>query len=212
MPKVITFYGEKTIDETNEILIRIKGAFGTSGIGIIGNTYFIWLLTTAADCITAGNVWRTAQDKAIETDAPNDHLLAAAKMDLFHTALHGIAVQANTQRTGNEVALASTGLTMAKPGEEVGQMDQAVINSIDPVKGVTGRAEINIVKSLKYCHGTYIEVKNMATGAVVEKHSTDKHILIVDGFIHGVDYEVRVCYDGTDKTKVWSDWKPFLGE
>jgi len=33
----------------------------------------------------------------------------------------------------------------------------------------------------------------------------------MDGFIHGTDYMVRVCYDGTDVTQVWSDWTPFQG-
>jgi len=212
MSKLRTNYTKETIDGTNKILIRIKGTFGTSGIGIIGNTYFTWSGTSAADCITSGNTWRSAQDKAEETGAPNDHLIAKAKMGLFHAALQGIAIQANTQHTGNEVALKSTGLTMALQGEEVGEMEQAVINSIEHVAGVAGRAEMNIKKTKLFNHGTNIEVKNMATNVVVSSHSTDKHIIILDGFTRAVEYMVRVCYDGTDKTKVWSEWFPYLGQ
>jgi hypothetical protein len=212
MIKLITFYEGKTIDELNTILVRIKGTFGTSGIGIIGNTYFIWSLTSAADCISKGNLWRTAQDKAIETNAKNDHLLADAARLAFCEALQGIAQQANTQKGGNEVALVSTGMTMALPGDEVGEMAQAVIKSIDPVPGIAGRGKMTIVKSLKYCHGTNIQTKNLLTGEIISSHSTDKHIIIMDGFLHNVDYEVRVCYDGTDKTLVWSEWFPFQGK
>ena len=58
--KLRTNCADKTIDQTNSILIRIKGTYGTSGIGIIGNTNFVWIGTVAADAITAGNLWHTA--------------------------------------------------------------------------------------------------------------------------------------------------------
>jgi len=211
MEKVITDYKEKTHAEMDEIWIRIKSTWTSSTTGIPGNTYYVFTGTAEADVIVAGGNYKTARDKAIASKAPMDEKAANDAMGVFAAKLQIIAEQVNTQQGGNATALASTGLTMAKIGEGVGQMDKAVINSIEAVDGITGRASINIVTSKKYCHGTYIQTQ-IGGGAIVETHSTDKHIIIQDGFVHGTDYMVRVCYDGTDKTRVWSEWFPFLGK
>jgi len=211
MEKVITDYTQKTLVEMDEIWIRIKSPWTSSTTGIPGNTYYVFTGTVEADVILAGGNYKTARDKAIASKAPMDEKAANDMKDIFAEKLKAISVPVNTQQGGNATALASTGLTMAKIGEGVGQMDKAKINSIEAVDGVAGRAEINIVKSAKYCHGTYIQTQ-IGGAPIVETHSTDKHIIIQDGFVHGTDYMVRVCYDGTDKTRVWSDWFPFLGK
>ncbi len=213
MAKLIEFYENKTIPETDEIRIRINSVFGTTGMGISGNTNFTMIHAEDVNVLAGGVVWRTAQDKAANRNEI-DIRHAEEKMLAFQKLLKVYAVEANRQHGGtsvlaDEVALETTGMTLAKPGEEVGQMDQAVITTIEAVKGVTGRAKITVQTSKKYCHGTYVEITEVVSGEVTIEHSTDKHIVIIDGMKHGKDYQVRVCYDGTDKTRVWSDPKPF---
>ena len=215
MNKLIEFYEDKTIPETDEIRIRINSVFATTGMGISGNTNFTMAHSEDVNVLAGGVVWRTAQDKAASRNEM-DISHAAEKMVAFQKLLKIYAVEANRQHGGtsvlaDKVALESTGLTMAKPGEEVGQMDQAVITDIEAVKGVTGRAKITVQTSKKFCHGTYVEITDVLTGVVTIEHSTDKHIVIIDGLKHLTDYSIRVCYDGTDKTRVWSDPKPFTG-
>lgn len=204
-------FSRKTIPETLEILARIKGPFGTTGMGLIGNSNITYPGTTAADCITKGQAFSDKHDEA----ASGDHLkVLAAKglMDEFHVLLKGIAKQSNLDLIGEELFLESTGLPLAKEGTTAGVMDKAVINSVNGVDGVTGRGAFDIVKTKKFCHGTYIEVQDVATGIVTQYHTQEKYKFFLDVFTRKVDYMVRVCYDGTDKTKVWSDWKPFLGQ
>lgn len=210
MAKLITYYKHKTQEQTNKLLIRIKKDFALTKMGIIGNTYIDFSGTSDVDCITAGNIWRTAQDRA-EGGNEMDILAARLLMGIFHDHLKIIATQANTLLIGNEVGMKSTGLTMALPGEEVGEMDKPIINSIRPVDGVAGRAMLNMVTSKLFNHGTHIEIKDTKTDDVVAKHSKDKHIIQIDGFVRATDYLVRVAYDGTDPTIVWSEWIPYLG-
>ena len=203
-------FSRKTIPETLDILARIKGPFGTTGMGLIGNTNIAYTGTTATDCINKGQAFSDKHDEA----ASGDHLkelAAKGLMDDFHILLKGIAKQSNALLTGNELALESTGLPLAKEGTTTGVMEKAVINSINGVDGVTGRGAFDIVKTKRFCHGTYIQVQ-IVGGATVEYHTQEKHKFFLDVFTRNVDYMVRVCYDGTDKTKVWSDWKPFLGQ
>lgn len=209
--KLITDYSKKTIEQTNEIRIKTEKNFVTEGMGLLFNTHISFTGTTAADCITGGTTWRTAQNRAVSGNEV-DVLDAEAKLILYHALLKGIAVQANTTHPGNELTLVSTGLTMAKVGEEVGEMDKPVIKSVVAVEGVAEHADINFNTSKKTCYGTHVEVKNVATGAVVYKHSKHKHIVRIDGCLHAIDYMVRVAYDGTDETRVWSEWFPFLGQ
>src|SRR5665213_902592 len=156
MEKVIPFYEQMTHAEMDEIWIRIKSPWTSSTTGIPGNTNYVFIGTAEADVILAGGNYKTARDKAIASKAPLDEKAANDAMGVFAEKLQIIAEQVNTQQAGNATKLASTGLTMAKIGDGVGQMDKAVINSIDAVDGVAGRASINIVTSKKYCHGTYI--------------------------------------------------------
>ena len=215
MVKLITDFSHKTKPQLLTLGVRIRKPFATTGMGLVGNTYFTWTGTSAADCVTAGNDYRDAVDDN-EGGGELTELAEKAAREIFIEKLKGIAVQGNTQQSGteaaNEVALASTGLPFAEEGGEVGEMDKASINHIDPVDGVTGFADANIKTSQKTCYGTHIEVQNVATGIIVYSHSRRKHIIRIGGFTHGVDSMVRVAYDGANPTIVWSDWFPYLGK
>jgi hypothetical protein len=208
--KLITFYGNKTQPEMDEIWIAIKSPWTASTTGLTGNTWFAWTGTVLADALDKGAAYKLARDKAIASNATLDIDAANAAMLEFAVALGAISKQANLLQLGNNLALKSTGLVMAEAGGSVGVMDKAKINSIDKIDGVAGSAKMNIVKSEKFCHGTYIQTQ-VAGGPIVTTHSNDKKIIILTGFLHNVDYMVRVCYDGTDVTQVWSDWTPFQG-
>ena len=205
----------KTIQETLDIYAKIKGPFGTTGIGLVGNSNFTYTGTSGPDCVADGLAFSDAHDLA----AGGDHLkvlAAEGKMVIFHGSLSGIAKQSNLQHTGNELELETTGIPLALEGNGVGTMAKAVITSVEGVDGVTGRAVYTIVKSKKFCHGTYIQVQDIlplgAFGPIREYHTQLKHIFELDVFTRGVDTQTRVCYDGTDKVRVYSDWKPFMGQ
>jgi hypothetical protein len=208
--KLITFYEQKSQDDLDKIYIAIKSPWTSSTTGLTGNTWFTWTGTVLADALDKGAAYKLARDKAIASNATLDIDAANTAMLAFAVALGAISKQANLQQLGNNLALKSTGLTMAEAGGSVGVMDKAIIKSIEKIDGVAGSAKINIVKSEKFCHGTYIQTQ-VAGGPIVTTHSNDKKIIISTGFLHNVDYMVRVCYDGTDVTQVWSDWKPFQG-
>ena len=210
MGKLITYYGGKTQDEMDEIWIAIKSDWTSSSTGLNLNPNFTWTGTVLGDVLAKGAAYKLARDKAKTSNAKMDIDAANFAMGEFAVALGVISKAANLQRLGNNLALKSTGLTMAEAGGEVGVMDKAVIKSIDFIDGVEGGATLIIVTSEKFCHGTYIQ-RQVAGGPIETLHSNDKHKIILGGFLHGVDYMVRVCYDGTDVTQMWSDWKPFLG-
>ena len=183
MEKVITDYSHKTIDETNEIWIKVKGPFSPTRTGLVGNTNIVWVVTvggtTATDCIAAGLAWRNKQDEAV-TGSDMIKLAAKTLMGTFHDTLKVVSLEANVGLGGNELGLVSTGLTMAKPGDEVGQMDQAIINSLDRVAGVAGRCKVNIKTSQKFCHGTNYEYRKVGSTDVISGHSNEKHIFFIE--------------------------------
>jgi hypothetical protein len=58
-------------------------------------------------------------------------------------------LQSNVLLGDNFLGLTSTGLTMARPGEEVGEMDQPTIGTINAVSGVAGSADVTFDTSEK---------------------------------------------------------------
>jgi hypothetical protein len=215
MSKLKEYYEGETIDATDKIRIRTTSNFGTSGMGIIGNSGFTFTHSEDTNFVAGGVTWRTAQDKA-ESGNGMDIRAAESKMEDYQKLGKILAAECNRQRggtglTADEVILESTGLPLAKVGEEVGVMDKPVINSIEPVDGIAGRGVFNIKKSTKFCHGTHIQIQDVLTGTITQQHSRLKHIFPIDGYVHNKDTMNRVAYDGTDETLVWSDWKPFQG-
>jgi hypothetical protein len=209
--KLKTNYDNSSIDDMDTIYIRISKTFGTTGMGIVGNSNITYEGSSAVNCVAGGAAWREAKGDA---EGGNEMQIKLAETTLitFKGLVRGIALQSNVLLGGNLLGLTSTGLTMAKPGEEVGEMDQPTISSIEAVHGVPENADVTFDTSEKTCYGTHINVKNVATGIIVYSHSKHKHIVRVSGFLHAVDYMVQVAYDGTDETIVWSNWFPFLGQ
>ena len=204
-------YSDFTIDKMDSLWIKTKGNWSDTTPGIPGNPNVVWATGTQADYMAKGAAMKLLQEAApTGTQTQKDNYKASRVS--FLKAAGVMAVQANEQCGGDEAKLKSTGLTMNAVHAEVGQMDKAVIESATPTDGVVGRVVIVMKKSAKYCHGTWIELTNVTTGAVTQLYSHSKHELILTDLIPLNRYSVRVAYDGTDPLKVWSDPKPFLGQ
>ena len=214
MYEVIEGFVGKTIDESLAIYREIKGPFATTGKGLVANTNYSFSGTSAADCVQDGKNFDDAHTLALGGDHLKE-LAAKVLMETFHVSLTGIAKQANLEHGGNQLVLETTGIPLALGTNGVGEMDKAVINHIDEVDGVEGTARYNIVTSKKFCHGTYTQIQDVLPlgvfGPIREFHTQLKHIFDLAEFTRGVDTRTRVCYDGTDKVKKWSDWKPYMG-
>ena len=97
----------------------------------------------------------------------------------------------------------TAGFPLSQEGGEVGEMDVAAINTFGNTD-VDGVMIINIVKSEKFCHGTLIHIKDLTTGIESDQYSTEKSHVHITGCIPGHEYEVKVAYDGTNKTRKYS--------
>ncbi len=200
-----TFYGNLSEAEVLDIIEKTNMIYIPGHTGVKTNPNFEWVGTDQTDysaaCVTVKakhelSVTGTDLQKKDTTDA----------ILVWMEKAQNLTVSANRQQESHEAKLASTGFTMAEIGGHVGEMDKAEMKSLEN-SDESGVLIATIVPSKKFCHGTVVSIKDLDTGIVTEQISREKKFVRITGLIKKHEYEISVAYDGTNKTRKFSDSK-----
>jgi hypothetical protein len=211
MAKLKENYMRFSVSLIGDVWIKTKSDWTDTSPGVHLNPNVVWPAGMEADYMAKGAAMKTLEEAApTGTQTQKDDARAARVA--FKKVCGTMAVAANAQCGGDEAKLKSTGFTLNAVAADAGEMDVPVIESADAVKGVVGREEVVMKKSVKFCHGTWIELTDVATGTVTLLYTHSKHKLILTDLTPQKKYSVRVAYDGTNPLKVWSDPKAFWAQ
>lgn len=204
-------YSNLTIDEMDSLWIKTKSPYTDTTPGIPGNPNYTFATGTEADYMAKGGNMKVLQEAAptgtqTQQDDYRDSRVAYLK------SAGVLAKQANLQTPGNEPFLKSTGLTLNLGHADAGQMDQPVIISANPTVGVAGQVVVSFKKSTKYCHGTWYNITDVATGITTQGYSHSLSKIILTGLTPQKQYSIVLAYDGTNPLKVWSAPKTFWAQ
>lgn len=121
--------------------------------------------------------------------------------------LDGLAVDLCVQAKGDRTKLATTGFTLIKEPEKRKQPSKPTKFTVE-----NGINEGELIFSVAACKETNMYLFYYTPAPAIQPDPTSwkvtvatTHKLKITGFTHGVEYECRCAYQGSDKTLVFSD-------